>query len=56
MCCMLQDYVLTMSKEAAAMPSFVLSEPRPGSAMLTDPATTIEQAGVANAMLVVRSS
>jgi len=50
-----QDYVVSMSTEAAQMSSFVLSEPRPGAAPL-DPAATIEAAGVANAMLVLKSS
>lgn len=47
--------MVSVSKEAAAMPSFVLSEPRPGAQPL-DPAATIEAAGVAGAMLVLKSS
>jgi hypothetical protein len=51
----LQDYVVSISKEAAGMPSFVLSEARPGARPL-DPTATIEAAGVAGAMLVLKSS
>lgn len=50
-----QDYVVSVSKEAAEMGSFVLSEARPGAAPL-DPAATLEAAGVAGAMLVIKSS
>jgi hypothetical protein len=50
-----QDYVVSACKEAAAMPSFVLSEAGPGAAPLSDPSATVAQAGVANAMLVLRS-
>lgn len=46
---------MSVSKEAAAMPSFVLAEARPGAAAL-DPAATIDAAGVAGAMLVCKSS
>jgi hypothetical protein len=51
----MQDYVVSVSKEAAEMSSFVLSEARPGAAPL-DPAATLEAAGVAGAMLVIKSS
>jgi hypothetical protein len=50
-----QDYVVSASKQAAEMGSFVLSEARPGAAPL-DPAATIEAAGVAGAMLVIKQS
>jgi hypothetical protein len=51
----LQDYVVSISKEAAGMSSFVLSEARPGAQPL-NPTATIEAAGVAGAMLVLKSS
>lgn len=54
-CVAVQDYVVSVSKEAAEMASFVLSEARPGAVPL-DPAATIETAGVAGAMLVMKSS
>lgn len=50
-----QDYVVSVSKEAAEMASFVLCEARPGAAAL-DPAATLQAAGVAGAMLVLKSS
>lgn len=53
--CMLQDYCISMSADAASMASFQLSEARPGAQPLSDPAATIAAAGVANAMLVLKS-
>jgi hypothetical protein len=52
----LQDYVTSVSADAAGMAAFQLSEARPGAQPLADPAATIAAAGVANAMLVLKSS
>lgn len=56
MCCCLQDYVISVSADAAGMAAFQLSEARPGAQPLADPAATLAAAGVANAMLVLKSS
>uniref|UniRef100_A0A383VHQ7 UBX domain-containing protein n=1 Tax=Tetradesmus obliquus TaxID=3088 RepID=A0A383VHQ7_TETOB len=52
----LQDYVISVSADAAGMAAFQLSEARPGAQPLADPAATLAAAGVANAMLVLKSS
>ncbi|KAF6256723.1 hypothetical protein COO60DRAFT_1702203 [Scenedesmus sp. NREL 46B-D3] len=52
----LQDYVVSVSAHAAGMASFKLSEARPGAQPLADSAATLAAAGVANAMLVIKSS
>ncbi|KAF8070998.1 PUX7 [Scenedesmus sp. PABB004] len=50
----LQDFCVAESAEVAALPSFALAEARPGAAPL-ERGASIEAAGVANAMLVVKS-
>ncbi|WIA31804.1 hypothetical protein OEZ86_002672 [Tetradesmus obliquus] len=52
----LQAYVISVSADAAGMAAFQLSEARPGAQPLADPAATLAAAGVANAMLVLKSS
>lgn len=50
-----QDYIIAVSPDAAKLPSFQLCEARPGGQVLNDPTMTIQQAGVAEAMLVIKS-
>ena len=50
----LQDYVVASSAEVAAMPGFALAEARPGAPSLVDADVTLQDVGVAGAMLVVR--
>lgn len=51
-----QDYVISASGAVAGMGLFHLAEARPGAAALSDTSVTIQEAGVAGAMLVLRGT